>query len=312
MVMRRNCGRSVCQSMPSDNLANILSASLHYEAVALHLSKTVDALDLIVIGGFPTEKHTVRCNDGTLLTIHRILISNAQQREAARPVLLWPGFGGSSNCFICQPHKRDNLAFILADAGFDIWLGNPRNVVYTTFSNEASRPALQFSMDDIIELDIPSVVDYILQSTRKEKLAYIGVSQGTTALFGALALHDTLNTKISVAIAIAPTLKPKRTAVPEYITRGYRLLRGFLPNELFLYVTSISRASLHPKILARFVALFTYIGFKWDASRLGCRARQLSILSHIFNGTSKQMVEVSVGRRANYIANYIENFPWWI
>jgi lysosomal acid lipase/cholesteryl ester hydrolase len=45
--------------------------------------------------------------------------------------------------------------------------------------------------------------------TKRESLSYIGYSQGTTAVFGALSVSEYLNSKIDLVVAMAPALKPK-------------------------------------------------------------------------------------------------------
>ncbi|MCP4502582.1 MAG: hypothetical protein GY822_21755 [Deltaproteobacteria bacterium] len=47
-----------------------------------------------------------------------------------------------------------------------------------------------FSWDDQSQYDIPAVYDYVLQTTGDATLAYVGHSQGTTQMFGALSTPD--------------------------------------------------------------------------------------------------------------------------
>ncbi|KAI8852352.1 hypothetical protein BC829DRAFT_384920, partial [Chytridium lagenaria] len=51
----------------------------------------------------------------------------------------------------------------------------------------------------------PVVVDYVLGCTRRERVAYLGYSQGTTAIFAALSVNGELNDKISALSPIPPS-----------------------------------------------------------------------------------------------------------
>ena len=62
-----------------------------------------------------------------------------------------------------------------------------------------------FSYHDIGLKDIPAMIDMILEKTKVAKLTYIGHSQGTTAMFYALAKNqDLLKSKINLFVALAP------------------------------------------------------------------------------------------------------------
>ncbi|KAJ3243558.1 cholesterol esterase [Chytriomyces hyalinus] len=266
------------------------------ERDAARIATTVDAMALIRKWDYPCEEHTVSGKDGTRLTIQRILPAgfNASRHHQPRPVLLWPGFGGSANCFLCAPSREGNLAFLLADAGFDVWLGNPRGVVYTQFFNEKDGGAnpWAFSIDDIIHYDVPATVDFVLAKTRSKQLTYVCVSQGTTTIFAALSIMEDLNRKINLVIALAPTLKPVHAALTPIlhpIFRGYRWVAGdrAFPSTL----SEVAKQYAPPFLTSKFMSLCTYIGFQWDCSKIGDDARQMAMMPHSFHGTSTRVVD---------------------
>jgi hypothetical protein len=77
--------------------------------------------------GYPCEEHVVETSDGFLLTMQRIPhgISN-RNLAAPRPViLLQHGLLDSAAAWVINP-PNEGLGYILADAGFDVFLGNIR------------------------------------------------------------------------------------------------------------------------------------------------------------------------------------------
>lgn len=68
--------------------------------------------------------------------------------------------------------------------------------------------------------DLPATIDYILSHTNQTKLAFIGVSQGSTALLILLSeLPDEYNHKISIAHLMTPVaiFKNNKTPFPRSI-----------------------------------------------------------------------------------------------
>ncbi len=84
-------------------------------------------------------------------------------------------------------YPSNSPAFILANEGYDVWLGNSRGNKYSkghTTLSPTSTEFWQFGWEEMGKYDLPAVTDYILSLTKQEKIAYVGHSQGTTqALF---------------------------------------------------------------------------------------------------------------------------------
>jgi predicted alpha/beta hydrolase len=80
-------------------------------------------------------------------------------------------------------HDDESPAFIMAKAGYDVWLGNSRGNKYSKnhikFALD-SQEYWDFTWEDLATYDLPAFTDYILAYTGYAKLGYIGHSMGTT------------------------------------------------------------------------------------------------------------------------------------
>ncbi|XP_058986525.1 lipase 3-like [Musca domestica] len=158
--------------------------------------------------GYPSESHFVTTPDGYVLNLFRIPYSNNLKNENAyRPaVLLQHGLLSNSDCWISG--GPDNaLAYLLADAGFDVWLGNARGNTYSrnnTIISLNSPKFWHFDWHEIGTIDIPTMIDYIIEKTGQRKIHYAGHSQGTTVYFVMLSERKEYNKKIKSAHMLAP------------------------------------------------------------------------------------------------------------
>lgn len=165
--------------------------------------------------GYHAEEHTVKTTDGYWLTLHRIphekhshcLNELKPTTECKKPVVfLQHGLLGSSADYIISGPEQ-GLAYILADAGYDVWLGNFRGNTYSrrhaTISPE-SPSFWQFSWHEMGVKDLPEMIDYVLQQTSQRQLDYIGHSQGTTTFLVMTSTKPEYNIKIRSAHLMAP------------------------------------------------------------------------------------------------------------
>lgn len=82
--------------------------------------------------------------------------------------------------------------FILADQGYDVWLGNNRGTRYSLnhLTLSTSDPEYwRFSQEELGLKDVPTFIDHILEKTGQDQVTYIGHSEGTTQMFLGASLN---------------------------------------------------------------------------------------------------------------------------
>ncbi|XP_034487229.1 lipase 3-like [Drosophila innubila] len=207
--------------------------------------------DRIAAHGYPAEHHHIVTDDGYIVGVFRIPYSHKlnNQKELRPIVLIQHGLTSSSDAWILNG-PNDGLPYLLADAGFDVWIGNGRGNTYsrnhTSLSTE--HPYFwRFSWHEIGYYDIASMIDYALKTNGQgqKSIHYVGHSQGTTVFFTLMSMRPEYNQKIKTAhmfapIAIMSNLQSKlvRTVAPYLGPRNiYSLLfssQEFIPYNEFL------------------------------------------------------------------------------
>eukprot|EP00891_Asterochloris_glomerata_P003135 jgi/Astpho2/3135/Aster-03418 len=164
--------------------------------------------DLVKPAGYVLEEYSVQTPDGFLLGLYRIPFGQHESAQHARkPVVLLQHalLDCSASWVVNGPGK--SLAYILADAGWDVWMSNVRG---STFSREhislspADTEFWSWSFDEMAAYDLPAVIDFICSATGARELGYVGHSQGTTMGFAAFSSQPELADKVSIAVMLAP------------------------------------------------------------------------------------------------------------
>lgn len=145
--------------------------------------------ELIHFYGYHCEVHRVTTEDGYIIELHRIkklsLVDcdrgNGSFPGGCQPVFLQHGLLSSSASWIMNyPGKA--LAYILADLGYDVWMGNARGNDYSNGHRSLHTDSYEywdFDFDQMAKYDLTAAISHVLKVSNKPKLHYVGHSMGT-------------------------------------------------------------------------------------------------------------------------------------
>ncbi|XP_017777743.1 PREDICTED: gastric triacylglycerol lipase-like isoform X1 [Nicrophorus vespilloides] len=157
---------------------------------------------------YKIQTHYVLTEDDYILTVFRIANSSSSFNSNRQPIFLQHGTICSSEIWLQR--GEDSIGFHLANAGFDVWLGNtrgnynsPGHKFYTTQDSKF----WDHSFDELV-LDIPAVVSYIGNKTgRTGDLLYVGHSIGSTQVLAyASERPDQAKKNLKAMILFAPAV----------------------------------------------------------------------------------------------------------
>ncbi|XP_049271127.1 lipase member K-like [Rhipicephalus sanguineus] len=173
--------------------------------------------EIIADKGYPVQEYAVTTRDGYVLPLQRIPYGRHELRSSSSsphrfhpgpPVILMHALLFSSYVWVVNGPDQ-SLPYILADAGFDVWLGNvrgnsqSRHVNYTFYQKEL----WDFSFEEMSEFDLPDTIDFVLNVTSHNKTFIIGHSMGAATTFVLLTEKPEYNDKILLFSAMAPAVR---------------------------------------------------------------------------------------------------------
>ncbi|PSN29719.1 Lipase 3, partial [Blattella germanica] len=164
--------------------------------------------ELIVKYGYPAESHKVTTEDGYILTLHRIPHSPKSPASPNKPIVfLQHGLiSSSADWIILGPQK--SIGYLLADEGYDVWLGNSRGNTYSknhTSLSTKSRKYWDFSWHEMGIYDLPAMMDYVLEETEQKTLNFVGTSMGCTMFYVLTSIRPDYNAKVRMMVSLAPS-----------------------------------------------------------------------------------------------------------
>ncbi|KAM4093081.1 hypothetical protein ACB094_06G088200 [Castanea mollissima] len=206
----------------------LLAVLLFASAVAVNSQNSL-CKSMVETNGYVCEEHKVTTQDGYILGVQRIPVGRTNTTANRPPVLLQHGiFMDAATWLFNSPDK--SLAFILADNGFDVWIGNNRGTKSSrghTSLTANDPPYWEWTWTQLANDDLPAMYDYIHNQTR-QKLYYVGHSLGTLLALASFSQEKLVNLTKSAALLCPIAYTSQTTSVfPRTIAKAYLAERAY-------------------------------------------------------------------------------------
>lgn len=202
-----------------------------------------DALQLIKSAGYKGAAYRVVTEDGYILKVHRVMPVNGVSTKP--PVFLQHGLFVASSDFLLTG-KKIALAYLLADNGYDVWLGNIRGNKYSEKHRTLSPKSQEFwdfSFHEMGYYDMPAMFDVMMNKTGATRAIVGGHSQGTSTLLSFLATRPEYASKVLQVHLFAPAIIMKHIPHPIIGVLAYEASHGFFQDYKYVNIGSIFKVA---------------------------------------------------------------------
>ncbi|KAI3975344.1 hypothetical protein MKX01_027465 [Papaver californicum] len=164
---------------------------------------------MVTRAGYKCQEFKVKTKDGYILALQRVNSAKGNVKTK-QPAFLQHGlFMDGTSWFLDSP--KQSLGFILADSGYDVWVGNTRGTRnsrgHDKFDANTNPLYWDFSWDEMAQYDLPAYINYVSRQTKK-KINYIGHSQGTIMALASFSQgrknKDQIIDKLKAAALLSP------------------------------------------------------------------------------------------------------------
>ncbi|XP_015266038.1 PREDICTED: putative lysosomal acid lipase/cholesteryl ester hydrolase [Gekko japonicus] len=150
--------------------------------------------------GYPCEEYEVLTYDSYYLSLSRI------PGGSKGAILLMHSLLLEGSVWVANL-PNNSLGFMLADAGYDVWIGNSRGNSWSRrhqFLTIDQQEFWDFSFHEMGIYDLSAMTDFILQKSGQEKIYYGGHGQGSILGFVAFSVVPQIAEKIKLFFVLGP------------------------------------------------------------------------------------------------------------
>lgn len=160
-VLYKHYEKQISSAKPRKDIKEILKLAEHPEAT----KPFVDYCDYF---NYPVESHRVTTEDGYILTLFRIQRKYSKITPGLPVVFFQHGLLDCAEGWIINDESKAP-AFVLANLGYDVWLGNVRGNKYSRehihYDPDNDAEFWDFSFDEMAKYDLPAYFEYVSNVT---------------------------------------------------------------------------------------------------------------------------------------------------
>ncbi|KAM5139268.1 LOW QUALITY PROTEIN: lipase member J [Callospermophilus lateralis] len=200
---------------------------------------------IISYWGYPNEEYNVVTEDGYILGLYRIPYGKTNNNNAtARRLVVYLQHGVLTSANSWISNLPNSLGFILADAGYDVWMGNSRGSTWSRkhlYLKTNSKEFWAFSFDEMAKYNLLASIDFIVKQTGQQEIFYVG-HQDTTIAFITFSTIPKIAERIKIFFALAPVFSIKHTKCPlnKMVHKLRSIIKTLSGHEDFLPKTSFN------------------------------------------------------------------------
>ncbi|ODV77834.1 triglyceride lipase-cholesterol esterase [Suhomyces tanzawaensis NRRL Y-17324] len=258
-----------------------------------------DITQIAKVSDYLIREHVVTTKDSYLLVVHKLEKRDSVYNGHGKIAYFHHGLCTNSELFVLGSEKNKNLPYLLADLGWEVWLGNNRGNKYSRkhLKLSVSDPEFwDFSLDEFAYYDIPDTILYILSFyTHEDKVTYLGFSQGCSQLFASLSLKPTLNNQINYFVGLSPAVIPKNLnhtvfkTICDYSANDNTFLHSIFGYRAILPSVSFWAYLMGPNLYERVINASLILLFNWKSQNISKDQMKIGY-PHMFSITSVKTV----------------------
>ena len=172
-----------------------------------HPDYLATSCELATSRGYDCQEHLVTTDDGYVLKIQRVGNKTFRDVIEKPAALLMHGCECDSSVWV-QNLQHQSLGYILADSGLDVWLGNVRGNLYgeghISLNSDKDSEFWKFSFQEMVEFDIPAMVNYVKNVSKQDKIYYVGHSQGSLIALLRLSEYQSFMDDMKLVFLLSP------------------------------------------------------------------------------------------------------------